>query len=456
MVNGVDTVVARGAELLAAAAQQRQAARQRRFDTLAVHGLYDMNAALNNLGSINEPAYLSPAQHFENSDHMEAALAYQYPGWIYSRVANPTVNYLEETLALLEGYGCASETSACATASGTSAVFMATVPFLSVQAGQHMNIVASARCYGGTFMLFSQRYALERGVELRWVKDPLDLHEWASKIDAQTRFVFGELPSNPGLAMFDVQALADMAHGWGIPLIVDSTIATPALLRPLCHGADIVVQSLSKAMTSGGFVIAGAVIARHNIPSKVGTDELRANFAQNLKLLSFRDHGPALSPFNALMTLNDLRSLRSRLDVMSRNTLKVAQFLQQQPGVEQVFYPGLATMREHEVARRYMWLVDGDDDGQPVNRYSHLLSFTVKGGMTAARRVFDAFQIIWRATDLGKHKSVATIPAISTHQQQGESGRDLAAVLPHQIRLSVGTEHPDDIMRDLEQALARA
>ncbi len=446
--------VARGAELMTAARQHRDIVRQRRFDTIAVHGIYNMEQAMANQGSVNEPMYLSAAQHFENSAQMEAALAYQYPGWIYTRVANPTIYYLEATLALLEGYGCAGDVNAFATASGTSAVFMATVPFLTVEAGHRMNIVASARCYGGTFMLFSQRYALERGVDVRWVKNPLDLDEWTRQIDSDTRFVFGELPSNPGLAMFDIQALADIVHSHNLPLIVDSTIATPALIRPLCHGADIVIQSLSKAITSGGFVIGGAVISHSDILSKVGSDELRANFALYCKTLPFRDHGPSLSRFNALMTLNDLRTLRNRIDQLSRHAMKVALFLQSHPKVEQVFYPGLPSMPEYEVAQRYMWLVDGDENGAEVNRYSHLLSFTVKGGIQAARTAFDNFQIIFRGTDLGKTKSVATIPAISTHQQQGDTGRDLAAVLPHQIRLSVGAEHPDDIMQDLDQALS--
>ncbi|MFN8373725.1 MAG: aminotransferase class I/II-fold pyridoxal phosphate-dependent enzyme [Anaerolineae bacterium] len=445
--------IARGAELMAAAQQQREIVKQRRFDTIAVHGIYNMEQALANQGSAIEPAYLTTVQHFENSAHMEASLSYQHPAWVYTRVANPTVNYLEQTLALLEGYGYEGNTSAFATASGTSAVFMATNPFLTVEGGRNMNIVASARCYGGTFMLFSQRYVIERGVDVRWVTNPLDLDEWASKIDGDTRFVFGELPSNPGLAMFDIQGLADIAHSHGIPLIVDPTVATPALLRPLMHGADIIVQSLSKAMTSSGFIIGGAVIARHDIPSKVGSDALRADFAMYCKTLPFRDHGPSLSPFNALMTLSDLRTLRTRVDHFSRNTMKVAQFLQSHSKVEQVFYPGLSWMPEHDIARRYMWLVDGDENGQEVNRYSHFLSFTVKGGIPAARAAFDAFQIIWRGTDLGKTKTVATIPAISTHQQQGDSGRSLAQVLPHQIRLSVGAEHPDDIMQDLDQAL---
>ncbi len=455
---GVQAYIKKGETMATDLAAHRTKMRQKKFDTIAVHGLYGMEAALSNQGSIIEPAYFSSAQHFENSDHMEASLAYLMPSWTYSRIANPTLGYLEETLALLDGYGFDGEVSACATSSGMAAIFMATNPFLAIDEdtpGQPINIVAGAKCYGGTFMLFGQRYAVERGIEVRWVRNTLDLDEWAGKIDANTRFVFGEMPSNPSLAIFDIEALAELAHGHGIPLIVDSTVATPALMRPLRHGADIVVHSTTKAMTTSGFGIGGAVIARHNIPSRVGPDEMPANFALYVKLFPFRDHGPSISPFNALMTLNDLRTLRSKVSIMSSNALQVAQFLQQNPQVEEVDYPGLHDMPGYDIASRYMWLVDSEDDyGAPVNSFGHLLSFTVKGGAAATRTMFDQLQMVWRATDLGRIKTVATIPAISTHQQQGEEGRALADVPPNLVRLSVGAEHPADIMKDLEQALA--
>jgi O-acetylhomoserine/O-acetylserine sulfhydrylase-like pyridoxal-dependent enzyme len=452
---GVQSYIDQGAAMLQAEAVQRAIMRCKKFDTIAVHGLYNMEAALANNGSIIEPAYFSTAQHFENSDHMEAGLAYLMPAWTYSRVANPSLHYLEETLALLEGYGFEGEVTACATGSGMAAVFLATNPFLVVEStGQPLNIVASVKCYGGTFTLFS-RYANERGVEVRWVRDPLNLAEWAGKIDQNTRFLFGEMPANPSLAVFDIVALANLAHQHGLPFLVDSTIATPALTRPLAHGADIVIHSVSKSMTSSGFVIAGAIIARHNLPSRVGPDELRANFALYLKGFPLRDHGPSLSPFNALMTLSDLRTLRSRTDLMSKNAMQIAQFLAEHPQVESVQYPGLPNFEGHQIAGRYMWLVDSQDDyGSPVNRFGYLLSFNVKGGVSATRKVFDSLKMIWRATDLGRVKSVATIPTISTHQQLGDSGRDLAGLPPNLIRLSVGLEHPADVIADLDQALA--
>jgi cystathionine beta-lyase/cystathionine gamma-synthase len=181
---------------------------------------------------------------------------------------------------------------------------------------------------------------------------------------------------------------------------------------------------------------------------------MRQNYAAYLKLYPFRDHGPGLSPFNALMVINDLRTLRTRMDVLSRNTLQIARYLAGHPRVEAAYYPGLPDQPGYEVASRQMWLADGECDyGGPVNRYGHLLGFTVRGGLGAARQVFDGMQIIWRATDLGRIKSIATIPSISTHQQQGEAGRSLAEVPPNLIRLSIGAENPVDIIQDLEQAL---
>lgn len=454
--DGVQKYVQRGEQQRAALAARRARMRTLKFDTLAVHGLYGAVGALQNQGSVIEPAYLSTAESFENSDHLEAALANLIPTWTYARYANPTVGYLEETLALLEGYGFDGEVRACATASGMAAIFMATDPFLAhlPTDGPPANIVATARCYGGTFVLFSQRYGAERGVEVRWVKDPLDLDEWASQIDAHTRFVYGEMPSNPTLSLFDIAALAELAHRQGVPLIVDATVATPALLRPLCHGADIVVHSASKSMAAGGLVIAGALIARQGIPSPVGPDELRADFATYVKAYPFHDYGPGLSPFNALMVLSELRTLRSRMDVLSSNALRVARFLAAHPAVEAVYYPGLPGTAGHDLALRYLRLVDSADaPGGLQHRFGHLVSFTLKGGVPATRAFYDRLELVVRAADLGRIKSLATIPAISTHQQQGEAARQLAGVPGHMVRLSVGGEHPDDIIADLLTAL---
>ena len=436
--------------------------RNKKFDTIAVHGIYSMQEALDfNQGSIIEPIYMSTSQAYRDADEMEAALGYEIPTWCYSRIANPSMYYLEGVLALLEGYGTGLETSAIATSSGMSAIMTAVDPFLVVDKKnphKDINFVATAQVYGGTFQQFAERKHKDRNIEWRKVTSPNNMEEWESLIDENTRFLYGELPSNPGLAFFDIEALAAIAHKHNIPLIVDATVATPALLRPLAHGADIVIHSVSKTLTSSGFGIGGAVISKKNITTNIDNDEMKADFATYAKLLPNRDNGPNISPFNSIMALNDIRTLRSKMDQFSRTTMKVAKYLEQHDLVEKVDYLGLESNPLHEVAKKYMFLVDSESDdiyGKKVNRYGHLMSFRVKGGAQATRDVFDGFEMIWRATDLGRVKSVATIPAISTHSQQGEEGRELAGIPDNLIRLNIGGENADDIIADLEKGFAR-
>ena len=439
----------------------RDVVKKWRFDTIAVHGLYTVKDAIEDYqGAVIEPVFMSTAQAFRDYDEMAAALAYKIPAWCYSRIANPSTYYYEWTLALLEAYGSNVETSCCSTSSGMAAIMTAVQPFLKVQddVSEKRNFVATVQCYGGTYHQFTIRLMQEQNIECRWVLDATDLDEWASKIDRHTRFLYGELPSNPQLGFFDIQAVADLAHSHNLPLICDSTIATPALLRPICHGADIVVQSATKSLTSSGFGICGAVIARKNLVTTIDDDQLKNDFSLHIKYQQNRDFGPNLHPLQAVMTLNDMRTLRSKMDLLSRNTLEVARFLETHPRVESVQYLGLPGHPLHELASRYMWLVDAEYDsqyGKPVNRYGHLLSFCVRGGAEKARIFFDALDRIWRATDLGRIKSVATIPAISTHQQQGSEARAMANIPPNMVRLCVGAEHPDDIIADLDQALHR-
>ncbi|MHC4915397.1 MAG: PLP-dependent transferase [Planctomycetota bacterium] len=460
---GMQKYIEQNNEYLAERARYiREVVKKWRFDTVAVHGLYTVQDAIEDYqGAIIEPIFMSTAQAYRDSDEMAAALAYKIPTWCYSRIANPSTYYYEWTLALLEGYGFDGETSCCSTSSGMAAIMTAVMPFLSVQGHVHepRNFVATAQCYGGTFQQFTVRLMQERNVECRWVLDATDLDEWASKIDENTRFLYGELPSNPQQGFFDIRAVADLAHGHGLPLICDSTVATPALLRPICHGADIVVQSATKSLTSSGFGVCGAVIARKGLVTNIDDDQLKSDFSLCVKYLQNRDFGPNLHPVQALMTMNDMRTLRSKMDLMSRNTMKVAEFLEGHPRVESVQYLGLPGHPLHELASKYMWLVDSEHDdqyGKPVNRYGHLMSFCVEGGRDKAHAFFDGLQRIWRATDLGRIKSVATIPAISTHQQQGKEGRALASIPENMVRLCVGAEHPDDVIADLDQALGGA
>lgn len=430
-----------------------------KFDTVAVHGLYSLEEAYRrNQGALIEPLYLSTSQSYKDADELEAALAYLIPTWCYTRIANPTNYYLEWVLALLEGYRTGSETSCCITASGMGAISMAVDPFLVKQKdGEKANFVSCVQVYGGTFQLFNLRKAQDQGNEVRWVLHPEDVNDWKSRIDENTRFLYMEAPSNPQQSFCDLKAVADLAHQWGIPFIVDSTCATPALVRPIAHGADIVVHSLTKSITSGGMAIGGALISRKPITTKIVNDHplFKESFAEYVKFLPCRDNGPAASPVNAMFALNDVRTLRSRMDLVSASCQTVAEWLRKHPKVYQVDYLGLPEDRLHALARRYMTLVDSNDGtGREVNRYGHLMSFRVDGPPANARKVFDKFRMIYRATDLGRIKSVATIPAISTHQQQGEEARRMADVPPQLIRLCVGGEDPADVIADLEQALA--
>ena len=339
-----------------------------------------------------------------------------------------------------------------------SAIAAAVDPFLVKQKDgpERINFVSCVQVYGGTFQHFSVRKMKERGHECRWVQHPWDIEEWKAKIDEDTRFIYMEMPSNPQQSFTDLKALVDLAHSWEIPVIVDATCATPALMRPIAYGADIVVHSLTKSITAGGLAVGGALISRKPITTKVQNDHplFKASFAEYVKFLPYRDNGPAASPFNAIFALNDLRTLRSKMDVVSANCQKVAEFLKKHPRVYQVDYLGLPSYPLHEVAKKYMKLVDSDDGtGHEINRYGHLMSFRVDGPPENARKVFDKFKMIYRATDLGRIKSVATIPAISTHQQQGEEARRMADVPPQLIRLCVGAEHPDDVIADVDQAL---
>ncbi len=449
---GVERYIRLGRETMARRKEWRAEMRKARFDTIAVHGMYSVEEAFaQGHGGIIEPVFPSTSQGYRDSDEMEAGLSYKIPTWCYSRIINPTISYLEDTLSLLESYGCDCDASALCTSSGMAAIKQAVEPLLVLDEApaKAINFVSSAQVYGGTFQLFNVRMK-ERNANVRWVARPWEKAEWEKLVDEHTRFLYTEMPSNPQQACSDLQPLAELAHRFGIPLIVDSTIATPVLLRPLQHGADIVVQSLTKTIGSGGAAIGGAVIARHDLTSRNLAAEIKADYALWLKLWPGRDAGACMSPYSAFFFLNELRTLRIKVDWFSQNTVAVASFLAQHPRVESVDYLGLKKHKLHKLANRYLRMVDSD---RPV--FGHLMSFTIKGGPKDARRFFDGLQRIFRATDLGRIKSVATIPAISTHQQQGDEGRRLAGIPANMVRLCVGGEHPDDIIKDLDQALGR-
>lgn len=452
MSKGVEHYVREAAQAAERRAEFRKRVRTWKFDTIAVQGMYSLEEALSGgQGGIIEPIVTSTSQAFRDSDEMEAALSYQIPAWTYARIHNPTVHYLEETLALLETYGTDQDASGLCTASGMSAIKQAIEPLVARLAGHPgpINFVSSAQVYGGTFQLFNIRMP-ERGVEPKWVKTPGDTASWEERIDENTRFLYAEMPSNPQQGCLDIEKVAALAHRHGIPLIIDSTVATPALLRPIGHGADIVVHSITKTIGSGGNAVGGAIIARHGLTSRHLTDEQKGNYALWLKLLPFRDSGPCLAPFSAHFFLSELKTLRMKVEHFSRATQKVVEFLSGHPKIERVDYLGLESHPLHALASKYLRLVDTDE---PM--FGHLCSFNVRGTVGETRDFFDRLRLIARATDLGRIKSVATIPAISTHQQQGEAGRKLANIPPNMVRLCVGGESAEDIITDLKQALAK-
>lgn len=430
-----------------------------KFDTIAVNGIYSPDEAIiHNQGALIEPLYMGNAQAYQDSAEWEGAFRYQVPSWCYGRYANPTVWYLEQVLALLEAYRTGHDASALVTASGMSAIKLTADAFLVKQkkGAEDMNFVSSLKLYGGTFQLFKVRLMRDRGIDVRFVVDQTDLEEWKQKIDENTRFLYTEVPSNPQLAFCDIKAVAELAHSWEIPFIIDGTCATPALMRPISYGADIVIHSLTKSMGSSGLGIGGAVISRKPIVSKLENDNpfFKASFAEYVKWLPFRDTGPAASPMNAFMFLNDLRTLRPRMDILSQSCQKIAEFLETHPRVYRVDYLGLPSSPYYDLAKKYMRLVDSDDgNGNELNRYGHLMGFRVDGPPENARKVFDNLKLIFRAGDLGRIKSMATLPALSTHLQPGEEFRDKADIPLQMIRLCVGGEDPGDLMADLDQAL---
>ena len=282
--------------------EYRKTVKSWKFDTIAVHGMYSAQEAG---GAVAEPIFTSTSQAYKDSDEMEAGLSYQMPTWAYSRIHNPTIFYLEETLALLETYETDQDATALCTSSGMSAIKQAVEPLVAKQGDKPINFVTSTQIYGGTFQLFSLRMP-ERGVEPRWIKSPADIEEWKKQIDENTRFLYAEMPSNPQQSCLDIKEIANLAHEYEIPLIIDTTIATSALLRPIQHGADIVVHSLTKTIGSSGSSLGGALIARHNLTSKHLKQEEKENYALWLKLWPFRDSGPCMTPYTAYIFLSEI------------------------------------------------------------------------------------------------------------------------------------------------------
>ncbi|MFQ6618175.1 MAG: O-acetylhomoserine aminocarboxypropyltransferase/cysteine synthase family protein [Fidelibacterota bacterium] len=387
------------------------------FDTIAIHGGYSFRESLRYETSV-VPIIQSAVYPFESSEYAAKLFKYEVEGFIYGRIDNPTNAVFEKRIAGLEG-----GEAGLATSSGMAAIFM--VAHHLVQVGDE--IVSSNRVYGGTFELFDVSMK-KMGVKVNWVGEPEKMESWERAITPRTKFLHLESPSNPNLFVGDIPALAELAHSHNIPLVVDNTICTPALQRPLSLGADVVVHSATKYLCGNATSISGVI---------VGKEE----FINRIRAEGYRNMGPSLSPFNAWLNLLGMETLSLRMERHSSNALKVAKFLEGHKKVSSVHYPGLETDPYHEVARRQM------------TAFSSLLCFETRGTEQDAMKFIDNLKLITHTTHLGSSKTIATHPASTTHEQLGREERYKAGIGDTMIRMSVGLEDPDDLCRDLDNAL---
>jgi O-acetylhomoserine/O-acetylserine sulfhydrylase-like pyridoxal-dependent enzyme len=376
-----------------------------KFDTVALHGSFDDLK----IGSVVPPIFQSVAYPFENPQQGADAYAAVRDGlFCYGRWDNPTVDIFEKRIAALEG-----GEAAMATSSGMSAIHL--IAHHLSKAGDE--IVSSNRVYGGTFVLFDVGFA-RMGVKVRWITDPND----------KTRFLYVETPSNPSLSVADIPALAKIAHARSLPLIVDNTICTPALQKPLALGADIVVHSATKYLSGNATSLSGVVVG-----SKALVRDLRKGPMRYL--------GPALSPFNAWLLLLSMETLSLRMEKHSSNAMALAKFLEAHPKVESVNYPGLESHPCHALAMKQM------------KACSSLLSFIIKGSYDDAVGIIERLNLWVFATHLGTSRTIVTHPASTTHVSLGPEELKKAGIPANLIRVSVGLEDPEDLVGDIAQSL---
>ena len=422
---------------------------QPRPETVALHGGQSPDPATN---ARAVPIYQTTSFVFDDTQHAADLFALKTPGNIYSRIMNPTWDVLEQRLTQLEG-----GVGAVATASGQAAVTYAVLNI--ARAGD--NIVSVSQLYGGTYNLFAHTLP-QYGIEVRWV-DADDPSALDTLVDDKTKLVFGETIGNPRLNVLDVPAWAEAAHRHGLPLIIDNTVATPLGARVLDLGADIAVHSLTKFIGGHGTSIGGIVIdsgafdwtaqperypgltqpdpSYHGV---VWTEALGpAAYIGRVRTVLLRNLGAALSPFNAFLFLQGVETLPLRMERHNANALAVARWLSEQDGVAWVSYPGLEDDRYHEVAGRVLTGGGGA-----------LVAFGVVGGMEAGRAFIEALGLFSHLANIGDAKSLAIHNASTTHSQLDEAELAAAGVSQDLVRLSVGIEHIDDLIADLDQALA--
>ncbi len=419
-------------------------------ETIALHHAYDPD----NQNAVAVPIHQTTSYAFDSAQHAADLFDLKVAGNIYSRIMNPTCSVLEQRMAALEG-----GVGALAMASGMAAITAAIQTI--AQAGD--NIISVSELYGGTFNLFAHTLP-RQGIEVRFV-DKDDFAGMADKIDAGTRAIYCESIGNPSGNVADIENLAKVAHDHGIPLIVDSTVSTPFLEKPIDFGADIVIHAATKYIGGHGTSIGGVIVdsgkfdwlanaERFPLLTQPDVSYHGVNYAQDVgeaafitraRVVPLRNMGAAMSPFNAFLFLQGLETLALRMERVNSNTLAVAEHLRQHDKVSWVSYAGLSDHRDHALAQKYL---DGHASG--------ILSFGIKGGREAGVRFYDALQLILRLVNIGDAKSCAAIPASTTHRQLNEDELRQAGVTPDMVRLSIGIEHINDLIGDLDQALSAA
>lgn len=422
-----------------------------RIETIAVHGGYTPDPTTK---AVAVPIYQTTSYAFDDTQHGADLFDLKVPGNIYTRIMNPTCDVLEKRVAAMEG-GIAG----LALASGMAAITYAIQTI--TQAGD--NVVSSATLYGGTYNLFA--HTLPRyGIEVRFA-DHRDPASFARLIDGKTKAIFCESIGNPLGNITDFERLAEIAHAHGVPLIVDNTVPSPYLCRPFEHGADIVVHSLTKYLGGHGTSIGGVIVDSGKFPWAEHKERFRvlvepdpsyhgvsytetfgaAAYIARARVVPLRNMGAALSPFNAFLILQGIETLPLRMERICDNAVRLAHFLRTHHKVSWVNYAGLPDHPDHALVQKYLG-----------GRASGILTFGVKGGREAGARFQDALKLVTRLVNIGDAKTLACHPASTTHRQLSKEELEKAGVSEDMIRLSVGIEHVDDLIADLDQALAAA
>jgi O-acetylhomoserine (thiol)-lyase len=422
-----------------------------RDETIAIHGGYQPDPSTK---AVAVPIYQTVAYAFDSADHGAALFNLDAEGYRYSRIANPTNAVLERRIAELEG-----GVGALAVSSGQAALHFSLVNLADTGG----NIVTVPQLYGTTHTLLS--HILPRqGITGRFAEsDQADSIE--RLIDEQTKAVFCESIGNPAGNVCDIEAFAKAAHRQGVPLVVDNTVATPVLLKPFDYGADIIIHSLTKFLGGHGTTLGGAIVdsgrfpwseqprrfPTFNEPDKSYHGMIyaqhfgRSAFIERARSVYQRTMGSVLSPFNAFLLLQGIETVPLRMERHVENALKVATFLKDHPRVAWVNYAGFVESQYFDLVRKYL-----------RGRAPSLFTFGIKGGLDAGKEFYDSLNLIVRLVNIGDAKSLACHPASTTHRQMSPNEQRQAGVLPETIRLSIGIEHVDDIIADLEQALGRA